>query len=98
MRGRRRVVEEVEDAVEAVGVLVAGGGGEIGAAGQQLADAEFAQVGLVLGERGGDAEATTRSCSPPRLRSRRRSAPARRQADEPDGTGIEGRCRVEQET
>ncbi len=44
------------------------------------------------------AEATTRSCSPPRLRSRRRSAPARRQADEPDGTGIEGRCRVEQET
>jgi hypothetical protein len=50
----RGVVHQVEDRVEAVGVALAGGRGEVAVAGQQLADAELAQVGLVLGQRRGD--------------------------------------------
>jgi hypothetical protein len=53
-RDVRCVVDEVEHRVEAVGVLVAHGGGQVTVAGQQLADAERAQVGLVLGECGRD--------------------------------------------
>jgi hypothetical protein len=46
--------DEVEDRVEAVEVALARGCGEVAVAGQQLADAELAQAGLVFGQRRGD--------------------------------------------
>jgi hypothetical protein len=45
------VVDEVEDGVEAVGVALACGSGEVSLAGEQLADAEVAKVVLVLRQR-----------------------------------------------
>src|SRR5215208_503200 len=79
-RNIRRVVDEGEDSVEAVGVLVARGHGEVFVAAQQLADAELAQVGLVLGKSCATTVAPARAASwtarMPTARSRR-TAPTR---------------------
>jgi hypothetical protein len=49
-----REVDEVEDGVDAVGIVLAHGRVEVGVAVEDFGDAEVTQVVLVFGERGRD--------------------------------------------
>ncbi len=48
------IVHAVEDGVEAVGMVLLGGVGEVGVAGEQFADAKVAEISLVFGAGRGD--------------------------------------------